>query len=500
MSMSQVGSGLPRLLAERYELSEQVAAGGMTSVWRGHDRVLGRDVVVKVLHPELAADPSFRTRFHEEAVNAARLTHPNIVALYDTGEQGDVAYIVMELVNGPTLREALGRHGPLPPSRAARLSMEVAAALDYAHQAGVNHGSLKPGNILLADDGTVKVADFSIARAATDDDPSRTGEVLGADGYLAPEVARGDDADGRADVYGLGACLYEMLTGRPPGADPSTTVPPRALRAGVPRDLDAIVRRAMATAPDDRFQTVQAMAAALSRSAADVDGPPAAEFLPLPPAPIGPDIAPSRGFLRHEGRLLGWVLALVAVAAILVAVGLTLAKDDLTNLFGENSPRTTRGPQTTTPAAAPIRGVTGSPYDPLGDGGEHDQQAPNAVDNNPATVWETDRYKSASLGGLKAGVGFVLSLDSPAEARQLNLTLTAAGADVTVYATDNDAIPDEFGEGSGWSEVGKQVDAGTKLNMKLSGDPQRHYLVWFTDLPQDGGGYRIGIAEAGLRS
>ena len=119
--MSQVGSGLPRLLAERYELSEQIASGGMTSVWRGHDRVLGRDVVVKVLHPELAADPSFRARFHEEAVNAARLTHPNIVALYDTGEQEGVAYIVMELVNGPTLREAIGRHGPLPPSRAAWL-------------------------------------------------------------------------------------------------------------------------------------------------------------------------------------------------------------------------------------------------------------------------------------------------------------------------------------------------------------------------------------------
>jgi serine/threonine protein kinase len=500
MSMSQVGSGLPRLLAERYELSQQVATGGMTSVWRGHDRVLGRDVVVKVLHPELAADPSFRARFHEEAVNAARLTHPNIVALYDTGEQGAIAYIVMELVNGPTLREAIGRHGPLPPSRAARLSLEVAAALDYAHQAGVCHGSLKPGNILLADDGTVKVADFSIARAAAEDDPGRTGEVLGVDGYLAPEVVRGDDADGRADVYGLGACLYEMLTGRAPGADPSATIPPRALRAGVPRDLDTIVRQSMAIDPDDRFQTVQAMAAALSRSASGADSVPPSEFLPVSPARTGPEVTPSRGFLRHEGRLLGWVLALVAMAAILVAVGLTLAKNDLGNLFGEDSPGTTRGSQTTTPTATPIRGVTGSAYDPLGDGGEHDQEAPNAVDNNPATVWETDRYKSASLGGLKAGVGFVLSLDSPAEARQLNLTLTAAGADVTVYATDDDTIPDQFGEGSGWSEVGKQVDAGTKLNLKLSGDRQRHYLVWFTDLPQDGGGYRIGIAEAGLRS
>ena len=500
MSMSQVGSGLPRLLAERYELSEQIASGGMTSVWRGHDRVLGRDVVVKVLHPELAADPSFRARFHEEAVNAARLTHPNIVALYDTGEQEGVAYIVMELVNGPTLGEALSRHGPLPPSRAARLSMEVSAALDYAHQAGVCHGSLKPGNILLADDGTVKVADFSIARAATEDDPGRTGEVLGVDGYLAPEVVRGDDADGRADVYGLGACLYEMLTGRPPGADPSTTIPPRALRAGVPRDLDTIVRQAMAVDPDARFQTVQAMAAALSRSASGADSVPPSEFLPASPAPTGPEAAPSRGFLRHEGRLLGWVLALVAMAAILVAVGLTLAKNDLGNLFGENPPGSTRGPQTTTAASVPIRGVTGSAYDPLGDRGEHDAEAGNAVDSNPATIWETDRYKSAGLGGLKAGVGFVLSLEEPKQARQLRLNLTTAGADFTVYATNDDAIPDQFDEGSGWREVARQQDAAAELTLKLSGGPQRHYLVWFTDLPQDGGGYRIGIAEAGLRS
>jgi eukaryotic-like serine/threonine-protein kinase len=499
MSMSQVGSGLPRLLAERYELSEQVASGGMTSVWRGHDRVLGRDVVVKVLHPELAADPSFRARFHEEAVNAARLTHPNIVALYDTGEQGHVAYIVMELVNGPTLREALGRHGPLPPSRAARLSMEVAAALDYAHQAGVCHGSLKPGNILLADDGTVKVADFSIARAATEEDPGRTGEVLGADGYLAPEVVSGDDADGRADVFGLGACLYEMLTGRPPGADPSTTIPPRALRAGVSRDLDTIVSQAMAPDPADRFQTVQAMAAALSRSAAGADSVPPSEFrLPIPEAPTGPEVTPARGFLRHEGRLLGWVLALVAVAAVLVAVGLTLAKDDLSGLFGNDDPTSSSRNTPTTGAATAIRGVQGAAYDPRGDGGEHDEDAQNAVDGNPATVWETDRYKRADLGGLKPGVGFVLSLDTPKQARQLRLSLTAAGADFTVYGTGEETIPPSIE--SGWQQLQTRGGAARDLTMKLSGGPQRHYLVWFTNLPPDGGGYRIGIAEAGLRS
>jgi serine/threonine protein kinase len=501
MSMSQVGSGLPRLLAERYELSEQVAAGGMTSVWRGHDRVLGRDVVVKVLHPELAADPSFRARFHEEAVNAARLTHPNIVALYDTGEQGDVAYIVMELVNGPTLREALGRHGPLPPSRAARLSMEVAAALDYAHQAGVCHGSLKPGNILLADDGTVKVADFSIARAATDDDPGRTGEVLGADGHLAPEVVRGDDADGRADVYGLGACLYEMLTGRPPGADPSTTVPPRALRAGVPRDLDAIVRQAMAADPADRFQTVQAMAAALSRSAAGADGSPAAEFLPVPPAPTGPEVTPSRGFLRHEGRLLGWVLALVAVAAILVAVGLTLAKDDLSSLFGPDQPSgTSRGATDSSSPAVKVKVENATSFDPDGDDRvENPASTSLAIDDDPTSGWRTAGYNQnlgRQRGGIKDGVGLVLDLGRSREVGKLILTLDPTGpSELTIYGSDDSPPSLE-----GWTKLAGPKTGQGQASFNLEG--RHHYLlIWFTSLPQDDDGkFRGGVANVTLTS
>src|SRR6266536_2358307 len=272
MSMSQVGSGLPRLLAERYELVEQLASGSMTSVWRGHDRVLGRDVVVKVLHPDLAADAGLRGSFHQEAINAARLTHPNIVALYDTGEQEGVNYIVMELVDGPTLRDVLSSHGPLPPAKAARLASEVVHALDYAHQAGVLHRNLKPGNILFCDDGSVKVADFSIVKAASGDDPGRTGELLAAGGYIAPEAADGGDPDGRADVFGLGACMFEMLTGRPPGTVPSRgnngPLSPRAIRAGVPRELDAVVLKAMMLDPRDRYPTAAAMGAALARAAA----------------------------------------------------------------------------------------------------------------------------------------------------------------------------------------------------------------------------------------
>ena len=499
MSMSQVGSGLPRLLAERYELSEQVASGGMTSVWRGHDRVLGRDVVVKVLHPELAADPSFRARFHEEAVNAARLTHPNIVALYDTGEQGAVAYIVMELVNGPTLREAIGRHGPLPPSRAARLSLEVAAALDYAHQAGVCHGSLKPGNVLLADDGTVKVADFSIARAATEDDPGRTGEVLGVDGYLAPEVVRGDDADGRADVYGLGACLYEMLTGRAPGVDPSTTIPPRALRAGVSRDLDTIVGQAMAADPDDRFQTVQAMAAALSRSATGADSTPPGEAYQVPPAPTGPEVTPSRGFLRHEGRLLGWVLALVAVAAVLVAVGLTLAKDDLGNLFGDDSSPGTSRSQATSPPSTRIKVADASSFDPNGDDGrENDDMAKLAIDTDQASRWQTEGYRqNFGPSGIKPGVGLVLDLGRPQEVERMSLALDpTGGSQVTIYGADDRASSLE-----GWTPLtGGPQTVTERKSFSLKGS-HRYLMIWFSSLPQDGEGkYRGGVTNVSLSS
>jgi serine/threonine protein kinase len=453
--------------------------------------------VVKVLHPELAADPSFRARFHEEAVNAARLTHPNIVALYDTGEQGDVAYIVMELVNGPTLREALGRHGPLPPSRAARLSLEVAAALDYAHQAGVCHGSLKPGNILLADDGTVKVADFSIARAAAEDDPGRTGEVLGVDGYLAPEVVRGEDADGRADVYGLGACLYEMLTGRPPGVDPASTVPPRALRAGVPRDLDTIVRQSMTADPDERFQTVQAMAAALSRSASGVDGPPAADFLRLPPAPTGPEVGPSRGFLRHEGRLLGWVLALVAVAGLLVAVGLTLAKDDLGNLFGPDRPTgTSRAPGTSAPST-PVKVANAFSFDPQADGQENDDLARRAIDTDQTSRWQTEGYnQNLGPGGIKQGVGLVLDLGRPQEVAKLTLTLDPTGGSaVTIYGSDD--RPPTL---AGWTELGDLKTAEDKATFDLKGS-HRYLLIWFSSLPRDGEGkYRGGVTNVSLTS
>jgi eukaryotic-like serine/threonine-protein kinase len=513
MSMSQVGSGLPRLLAERYELSERLASSGMTSIWRGHDRVLGRDVAIKVLHPQLAADPTFRARFSEEAVNAARLTHPNIVALYDTGEQQGVAYIVSEWVEGANLSSLLVQRGPLPPPRAARLASEVAMALDYAHGAGVAHGNLKSSNILIAPDGAVKVGDFSIAKAAASEDPERTGEILGSTHHLAPEQLDSDTVDSRTDVYALGVCLFEMLTGRPPPAandgQPASLRSPRSLRAGIPRDLDAVVTRAMAPDPAERFQNAAAVAAALARSAADDDTDPdevvvvAASPAPAPTRTTrmaDPLTAPRRPGWR------GWALVLVGMAAVAVAVAVVLIQGIGA---GRNSPPSLPGGQGQTSTSQPNGGRlkvteaysfdpegTASPTDPPKK--ENEELAHLAVDGDPNTNWRTTRYKQRDIAG-KDGVGLILELDSPGQARSLELDVPSTGAEVSVYAVDS--RPETL---AGWKAplAGRQeIDQTHDVISLNSQRAHRYYLIWFTKLPKssDGDGFRGVIDEAVLK-
>ncbi|MDQ6946844.1 MAG: protein kinase, partial [Actinomycetota bacterium] len=211
------------VLGGRYRLQLSIASGGMAEVWEAQDEILGRRVAVKVLHSHLATDRSFLARFRREAIAAARLAHPNVVATYDTGVDDGVAWIVMERVDGSTLRQVLSTSSPLDPGRAVRIAIQVADALDYAHRAGVIHRDVKPGNILLTDSDRVKVADFGIAKAAIEaaedaDGPSidfsdltQSGAIVGTAKYLSPEQVNGEAVDGRSDVYALGVVLYEMV-------------------------------------------------------------------------------------------------------------------------------------------------------------------------------------------------------------------------------------------------------------------------------------------------
>jgi serine/threonine protein kinase len=514
MSMSQVGSGLPRLLAERYELSERLASSGMTSIWRGHDRVLGRDVAIKVLHPQLAADPTFRARFSEEAVNAARLTHPNIVALYDTGEQHGVAYIVSEWVEGANLASLLVQRGPLPPPRAARLASEVAMALDYAHGAGVVHGNLKSSNILIAPDGTMKVGDFSIAKAAASEDPDRTGEILGSTHHLAPEQLDSESVDGRTDVYALGACLFEMLTGRPPPAvndgQPASLRSPRSLRAGIPRDLDAVVTRAMALDPAGRFQTAADMAAALARPAADDDtDSEEVVVVAASPAPAPPRSARTADPLippRRPGWV-GWALVLVGMAAVAVAVAIVLIQGIGA---GRNSPPSTPGlgqPSTTQANGGALEVKEARSFDPNGTASqgdppkqENEDEAGLAVDGKRATEWRTARYNDKDIRAFKEGVGLILELNSPAQARSLVLDVPTTGAEISVYGANGATPPETL---TGWQERLADPDEVDEPHSVIDLDSQRayrYYLIWFTQLPGSPGNYRGAIGEAVLKS
>jgi serine/threonine protein kinase len=272
------------VLSDRYRIGELIGRGGMASVHRGHDVTLGRDVAIKILKRELAADSTFRTRFRLEAQSASRMSHPTIVRVFDAGEDSEtdadgtahpVPYIVMELVSGRLLKDIIAE-GPVPIPDALRFTDGILEALEYSHRAGVVHRDIKPGNVMVTAAGQVKVMDFGIARAVSDSSSTvaETTAIIGTAAYFSPEQAKGEPVDARADVYSSGVVLYELLTGRTPfrGDSPvavayqhvsETPLAPSEIVDSVPRSLDAVALRALAKDPFQRFQDAASFRAAL---------------------------------------------------------------------------------------------------------------------------------------------------------------------------------------------------------------------------------------------
>ena len=262
-----------RLVAGRYRLGPVIGRGAMGVVHRAHDERLGRDVAVKFLRNDLAAHESVRDRFEREAMSAARLLHPNVVTVFDSGEEDGEPHIIMECLPGRTLADEL-REGPQTVERTREMAIEVLSALSAAHELGIVHRDIKPANLLITEHGSFKVGDFGIAKSVDGLDQTETGEILGTAAYLAPERIEGQAATSRSDLYSLGVVMYEALTGAKPfvGDNPAAIayavhdcdpVPVRDLRPDADPDLVAVVERAMARNPDERFDSADAMAEAL---------------------------------------------------------------------------------------------------------------------------------------------------------------------------------------------------------------------------------------------
>jgi eukaryotic-like serine/threonine-protein kinase len=326
-----------RRLAGRYSVERSVGHGGMAQVYEGTDTVLGRTVAIKVLAPQYARDDAFVARFRREAQAAAKLNHPGVVSVYDTGSDDGVHYIVMEYVAGRTLAEVLEQEGRLQPERAAEIAAQVGQALSFAHAAGIIHRDVKPANIMLSAQGSVKVMDFGIARALSTQTLTQTATVLGTASYLSPEQAQGEAVDARSDLYSLGVVLYEMLTGRPPftGDTPVAVAYkhvredprlPSEVAPEVPSELDAVVMKAMAKNPANRYASASEMAEDLERA---IRGEPVLATPILPgtdtqvirrthegtavlPAPIREEEEPGRG----RRTLVGILLALLILGGL----------------------------------------------------------------------------------------------------------------------------------------------------------------------------------------
>jgi predicted Ser/Thr protein kinase len=370
-------------LSDRYSLTERLAIGGMGSVYLAQDERLGRRVAIKLLKDELAGDPRFVERFRREARAVASLSHPNMVAVYDYGEDENHHYIVMEYAEGRDLAQVLREEGPFSPDRAVHIGSQICAALGHAHAAGVIHRDVKPANIILSEHDRARVTDFGIARAAGDSTLTATGSFLGTAHYLSPEQASSNPIGPASDIYSLGIVLYEMLTGAVPftGDTPIAVAmrhvsdpvpPPSELNPDVPPELDEVIATATAKDPEDRFASAEDMAAALQAASRDtatvvLGGATATATADTPTREMDdrPSVWPIPGDRWEPAKVGRWALVIFVVLLLVAAFALASA------LVSDDEPTADRAGQTQQrdeggsdePERVVLQDHTGEPYE-----------------------------------------------------------------------------------------------------------------------------------------
>ncbi len=459
-------------IADRFDLEVLVGSGGMSTVFRAHDVQLDRRVALKILHERFADEGEYIERFRSEARAAAQLTHPNIVTVIDRGEDQGRQYIVFEFVEGENLKDLIVRSGPLPVRRAVELALSVADGLSFAHDHGLVHRDVKPQNVLLSENGSVKVTDFGIARfVEAESGVTQTGTVVGTGEYLAPEQASGGAVSAATDVYSLGVVLWEMLAGRVPfEGDTFVAValrhvnetPPaiREFRSDVPPRLAAAVEKALQKDPAERFPAMEAFAAELRACLVSSGTEGETAVIPLPVSP--PKRARTRPRRLRSGS---WPVGYVAIAVALGIAALVAAL-----LFAGGGGGGSGGPG----APVRLRGVTS--YDPQG--GEQQalgSTAHFATDGNPATSWKTETYATPQFGRLKDGVGLLLTSPGSVTLRSLTVTTPTPGFIARIEVGTSASGP--FAADSASETV------GATTTFSLAGKSGSYWVVWLTQLP-----------------
>ena len=477
------------VLSGRYRLEAKLGSGGMSTVYLARDTTLDRPVAVKVMHREMSEQADQLERFRQEARAVAKLSHPNVVAVIDAGEDGGYPYIVFEYVEGETLKARINRVGPLDTQEALAYAIEVARGLTVAHARSMIHRDIKPQNVLIDAEGRAKLTDFGISRQLEQDGMTATGRVLGTTDYVAPEQAMGHGADQRSDIYSLGVVLYEMLTGEVPfEADSQVGVAMKHVNEELP-DVQAlrpelsaasalVVERATAKDPSKRYADIGEMIDDLS-TALEVEAARAGSTTGEATSVLEA-VPPAKRKLSGRARVSWAVVALAVLIAAAVVAIILLDSSGNTPLLGNNEHHNgSKG----TPTGKTVALDSADAYDPEGDEHEEDQTQGLAIDGNPTgTSWTTEHYDTDTFAGTKSGpdpgVGIYVTAKADASPTKMTIQSPTPGWDAQIFAAP--AGPPEAIEE--WGEpIGEVEDAGKSNEVQLHlGKAAKYFLVWFT--------------------